>query len=171
MEFRSAHHQLPFQFELDDCNGLMHLLIQLQVLRVIVLSVFNGKNIAVGIGISIHGKGGERNEIDAVAFLQGREIGITQGEADDIADAGIIARSSTHPQHIMIAPLDVPAVVAAHLVEDDMRTRTTVVDIAQDMQLVDGKALDDIGDGNDESSARPVEMMVSTMTLTYAVLS
>ena len=25
MEFRSAHHQLPFQFELDDCNGLMHL--------------------------------------------------------------------------------------------------------------------------------------------------
>ena len=50
----------------------------------------------------------------------------------------------------MIAPLDVPAVVAAHLVENDMRTRTTVVDIAQDMQLVDGEALDDIGDGNDE---------------------
>ena len=77
IEFRPFFNQLSLQLELDDGNGLMHLLIQLQVLRVVVLSIFNGKNIAVGIRVSIHGKGGERNEIDAVAFLQDIEIAVS----------------------------------------------------------------------------------------------
>ena len=35
-------------------------------------------------------------------------------------------------------------------IHDDVCPRASVVDVAQDMQLVDGEALDDVADGNDE---------------------
>ena len=50
----------------------------------------------------------------------------------------------------MIAPLDVPRVILSQRVHDLMGTRSSVVDIAQDMQLVDGQALDNVADGDDE---------------------
>ena len=40
--------------------------------------------------------------------------------------------------------------VVLHLVEDDVRPRSTVVDVAEDMEGVDGKTLYHIGDGDDE---------------------
>lgn len=50
----------------------------------------------------------------------------------------------------MITPLDVPTVVAAHLVQDDVGSWTSIVDIAQNMELVDSQALDDVGYSDDE---------------------
>ena len=40
--------------------------------------------------------------------------------------------------------------VLAQRVHDDVRTGAAVVDVAQDVQLVDGQALDDVRDGHDE---------------------
>ena len=45
--------------------------------------------------------------------------------------------------------------IAAHLVEDDMCSWTTVVDVAQDMELVDGESLDDVSDGYNEVVGTP----------------
>ena len=36
-----------------------------------------------------------------------------------------------------------------------MGARATVIDVAQDMQLVDGQALDDVADGHDEVVCPP----------------
>ena len=47
----------------------------------------------------------------------------------------------------MVAPLDVPFAQGVH---DDVWPRTSVVDIPKYMQAVDGKALYDVADGNDE---------------------
>ena len=40
--------------------------------------------------------------------------------------------------------------VAAHLVQDDVGSWTSIVDIAQNMELVDSQALDDVGYSDDE---------------------
>ena len=46
--------KLALQFELDDGDGLMHFHIQIQILAVVILSVFDGKNAAVRILSLIH---------------------------------------------------------------------------------------------------------------------
>ena len=40
--------------------------------------------------------------------------------------------------------------VLAQGVHDDVGSRSSVIDVAQDMQLVDGQTLDDVADGHDE---------------------
>ena len=40
--------------------------------------------------------------------------------------------------------------VAAHLVHNDVGSRTSIIDVAQNMELVDGEALDDVGYGDNE---------------------
>ncbi len=45
--------------------------------------------------------------------------------------------------------------VGLHRVEDEVRSRTTVVDVAEDMQLVDGQAVDHVADGDDEVVGAP----------------
>lgn len=51
-------------------------------------------------------------------------------------------------------PRDVP-VVAVEEIHDAVGTRTTVVDVAEDMELVDSETLDDIGDRHDEVVGTP----------------
>ena len=46
----------------------------------------------------------------------------------------------------MIAPLYVPTVILSKAVEDDVCTGTTIEDVTKNMQLVDNKTLNDIGD-------------------------
>lgn len=58
--------------------------------------------------------------------------------------------ASAHPQHIVIAPLNVPAVVAAESVHNDVGSGTTVVDITKNMQLVDNQSLNDIAYSNNK---------------------
>ena len=74
------------------------------------------------VAIHIECKGGQRNKVDAV-LLDGAEVGIAQTKAQHVADTGIVAGSSTHPQHIVVAPLDVPRVVLAQGVHDFMGGR------------------------------------------------
>ena len=50
----------------------------------------------------------------------------------------------------MISPLDVEIVIIAKRVHDDMRSRTTVVDIPHDMQGVNRQPLDKVTHGDDE---------------------
>ena len=50
----------------------------------------------------------------------------------------------------MVAPLDVDVVEVAERVHDEVCARTAVVDIAEDVQAVDGQALDEIAEGDDE---------------------
>ena len=66
----------------------------------------------------------------------------------------------------MVAPRDIPVVIVLEHVHDLVRTGTTVIDVTENMKLVDGEALDDICNSDDDASARPVLMIVSMMTLT-----
>ena len=100
--------------------------------------------------VSLHSKCGERYEVDSIAVFECCHIAVTQCYADNITDTGIIACGCSHPEYVVVAPLYVPTVVIAECVHDDMGARSTVVDIAKDMQLVDNKPLDDVADSYDK---------------------
>ena len=54
------------------------------------------------------------------------------------------ARRRAHPKHIVIAPLDINRMIGHHLVHDDMRPRTSVIDITHDMKMIDRQALNQL---------------------------
>ena len=104
------------------------------------------------VGIRVHGKGGQRQEVDAVALLECCQVGEAQGEAQDDGDAGILTGCRTHPKGVMIAPLQVEIVAREQVIHDDMRPWPAVEDVAKDVQLVDAQLVDDVTDSDDEVS-------------------
>jgi len=151
LPLRTAAEDGGLLLELNHGDGLVHLgREQLGFLVHLIARQQLGHELLAGIIlISLEGEGGQRHEVDAV-LLDGGEVGITQRETQHIADTGIIASRSAHPQDVVIAPLDIPRVILAQGVHDDVGTRTAIVDVAKDMQLVDGQTLDDVTDGADE---------------------
>ena len=148
-----ALHDLPLYLELYHGDGLMHLRCQPGGFLVYVggSTARGGLELLAGvIGISLHGEGGQWHEVDAIAVLQGGEVGVAQTHPDYVADACVVACGRAHPQDVVVAPLDVPTVVVTQRVHDDVRTGASVVDVAQDVQLVDGQPLYHLGYGHDE---------------------
>ncbi len=138
--------------ELDDGDGLVHLGGEQACLLVELLTVvkYLGDELLAGVvAVGLEGEGGQGHEVDAV-LLDGGEVGIAQTDAEHVADAGVVAGGGTHPEDVVIAPLDVPRVILAQGVHDLMGARAAVVDVAEDMELVDGQALDHVADGHDE---------------------
>ena len=50
----------------------------------------------------------------------------------------------------MVTPLDIEVMVVAKCVHDDVGTRSTVVDVTDDVQQIDCQALDQVTHGDDE---------------------
>ena len=144
--------EFSFQFPLYHADGLVHAGIEKFVLLVegIFLGYLRHEFNAGIVAIDIHGKRGQLDEIDAVAILEGFHVGIAQGDTDDVAHAGIVAGGSAHPQNVVIAPSNVPSVVVHQRVHHDVGARTTVVDIAQNVELIDAESLNHTTEGNDE---------------------
>ena len=55
----------------------------------------------------------------------------------------------------MVTPLDVDIVVGQELVHDELGTRTSVEDVPDDMQAVNGQTLDRLADCDDEVVGLP----------------
>ena len=142
---------LGLGLKLQHSDGLVHLGGKLLVLLVHAVAWQQlGQELRAGIvAIHVECKGGQGHQVNAV-LLDSRKVGITQAQAQHVADTGIVTSRGTHPQHIVVAPLDIPRVVLAQGVHDDVGTRTTIVDVAQNMQLVDCEALDNVTDGADK---------------------
>ena len=145
---------LSLHLELYHSNSLVHLGGKALGLLVVDVAASSAclwhKGCTRIVGIMLHGKGGQRDEVDAVALFQCGEIGIAQRQTDDIADADGIACTGTHPEHVVVAPLQVPMLIAAQQVQNEVCTGATVIDIAQHMEQVDDETLNHVGDGNDE---------------------
>ena len=151
--FGVGHIERLLEFELDDGNGLVHLRHEANLFLVgVFAAVFKSRleDFARVIGIGLHGKGGQGHHVDAISFLQCLRIGIAQAEAQNAGDATEVASRCSHPQHVVVAPLDVDVVEVAERVHDEVCARTAVVNVAEDVQAVNGQALDEIAEGDDE---------------------
>ena len=152
-ELRPSPDDLPLELVLDDGDGLVHLRDEAHRLLVVrgLIGVQRGDEELAGVvGVRLHGEGGEGQQVDAVAVLEGRQVAVPQAHPHDVGDAPEAARGRPHPEDVVVAPLDVEVVVSAQGVHDDVRPRSPVVDVPDDVQLVDGEPLDEVADGNDE---------------------
>ena len=123
---------LSFFLKLNDGDGFVHLRCQtlIFVFHRVAFQQFWHEFLAGVVAIDFHCKGCQRYEIDTVCLLDGRQIGIAQRQSQHVTDTGIITCTGTHPQHVVIAPLNIPGVVLAHRIEDDMCPLSAIVDVA-----------------------------------------
>ena len=85
------------------------------------------------VGVDARGKCRERAQADAVAALQYVGIAVAETVADDRCDADLAAECRAHPEHIVVAPLDINGRMLHEEVEDAVRAIAAVVEIADDV--------------------------------------
>ena len=152
-EFRAAVDDFCLLLKLNHGNCLVHhrtqsegFLIHVQV----PAQRIHLEQLAWVILIHLHGEGGKWKEVDAVAILQGWQIAISQGDAKHIADACSVACCSAKPFDVVVSPYDVEVIVVAQRFHDEMRSRSSVEDVAQQVQAVYGKFLNQLAYLDDE---------------------
>ena len=101
-------------------------------------------------GVGGIGKGDELAQRDAVVVLEDLVIVVAQVVAQHRGDAGGLTGRSTHPQQVVVAPLDVERMVGEQAVHNLGSAAATVEDIAHQVQVVDGQALDERGERLDK---------------------
>ena len=102
------------------------------------------------IRIGIHGKRGKRQQVNAIPVFQCRQISVTHRHTDHIGNTGVITRRCSHPKNVMVSPLDIEVMIIAECIHNDMRSRTTVVNISYDVQGINRQPLDKITHRDDE---------------------
>ena len=147
-----APEDLGLLLELKHADGLVHAGGQAHRLLVYLLTFqqLGHELLARVVAVGLHSERGQRHEIDAVALLERGEVGVAQRQSQHVADAGLVARTGSHPEDVVVAPLYVPRVVLAQRVHDDVGARSAVEDVAQDVELVDGQPLYDVAECYDE---------------------
>ena len=103
----------------------------------------------LGAGVIGGGKPLQPAQADAVAGFQQVDVAIGQRSFQHREDAHRAAGRRPHPDNVMVAPLDIDIMVHKKLVKDAVRPRAAVIKIAQDVQLVNGKVLDDFTEPDD----------------------
>ena len=147
LEVRVAVDDLTLQLEHQDADGLVHHGAPVQHARSV------GAAGGVGVGhpdgkvisaVELLSHTLQMPQIDAVAVFQHPVVVVGQRGLKHRADADGAARRSTHPHHIVVAPLDVHIVVAHEQIQNDIRSGAAVEQVTHDVQLVHRQMLDQL---------------------------
>ena len=150
---------LSLEFELNDGDRFLHAGQQKQFgfihpvdqERVIV---HLGHELRAGVvPVNIESEGNQGDQIDPIPVFQGFHVVVAERDADDIGDTGQAAGRGAHPDDIVIPPLDIDRMVVEQFIEDDMGSRPPIVNIADDVQMGDGEALNQLGEGDGQLGA------------------
>ena len=145
---------LTFQLEEDDGDGLVHpcgeQLILLADAHCVIAGELDLEAGGVAVFIDLVGKDGEGTQRDTVAGLDDLQIVVMERVGKHRGYQCAAAAGSTHPENVMVAPLDVHAVVIHQRVHHDIGAGTAVENIAHQMQVIHGKTLDHAADGDDD---------------------
>ena len=93
-------------------------------------------------GIGGVGEGDEFAQGDAVVVLENLIVVVAQVVAQHRGDAGGLAGCGAHPQQVVVAPLDIERMIGEQTVHNLGRAATAVKNVADQVQVVDGEALD-----------------------------
>ena len=150
-----AQQLLALQLEEDDGDRLVHPggeeLVLLTVLVGVGAGELDSKAVNVAVLIYLVGKDGQGAQGDAVACLNHFQVVVVDGVGQHGGHQGAGAGGGAHPENVVVAPLDVHAVVVQQRVHDDVSPGTAVKDIAYNVHVVHGHALDDGGDRFDKA--------------------
>ena len=90
-------------------------------------------------------------QIDAVAILQHPVVVVGKRSFKYGANADGTAGGSTHPYHVMVAPLDIHVMVAHQQIQNNVRAGAAVKQVAHDMQLIHRQMLDQLAQPHDKA--------------------
>ena len=103
------------------------------------------------MGIGLFRKQHQVSHTDAVSVFQDLVVAIFDIVVDANEDAGRVARRGSHPQNVVIAPLNIELVLVAHQqVHDQVRVLAPVENIAQNVQAVHKQPLCQSTERHDE---------------------
>ena len=111
----------------------MHTLLKRQRNICFLLRRLNCKPRRVIVTVSLQRKGHKGQHVDTVSVLQDIQIAIPQAEADHCSDTRLLSGSSPHPEHVVIAPLDIQRMIIHQTVNDPVRLRSPVKNISNNM--------------------------------------
>ena len=94
-------------------------------------------------GISGVGEGDKLAQRDAIVVLENLVVVVAQVVAQHRGDAGGLAGSGAHPQQVVVAPLNIERMIGEQAVHNLGSAAATVEDVAHQVQVVDGEALDE----------------------------
>ena len=126
---------LPLQLKLYDSHRLVHLRHELGGARQarVVLEVFRLKDGARVVAVGLHGEVRQRQQVDAVTFLQRLDVRIANRYAQHCGDEREVACHRAHPLDVVVAPLDVVLAHPRERIHDLARPGSAVEDVAHDM--------------------------------------
>ena len=124
---------LGLHLELENGDGLVHHRGETRILLIEFLATASGpwhELRARVIAIGLHGEGGQGHQVNTVCLLKGSKVSIAQTETDNVADTCVVSCTGTHPENVVVTPLDIPVLVLPQQVENEMSTRSAVVYIS-----------------------------------------
>ena len=152
-ERRVVVDELALHLELDDRHGLLDLHVHLELGGRKVGVALEPEGDAGVVGVGGRRERGERKDVDAVGVFQDGQVAVARAVAHHVRDAAALPERRAHPHDVVVAPLDVDRVVIHERVHDGVRRGAAVVDVADDVELVHGEALDHRGQRLDERDA------------------
>ena len=154
LEIRVAVDDLTFQFEHEDGDGLVHH--SAAVKHPLRIGAAGGvrvghpnRKIIFAVELLRHAL--QVPQVDAVAILQHPVVVVGKRGLKYGADADRTSGGSTHPYHVMVAPLDIYIVMTHQQIQNNVRAGTAVKQIAHDMQLIHRQMLDQLAQAHDKA--------------------
>ncbi len=136
--------QLALQLELDHGDGFLHLRHQADFLpgKGAVFRHFRNERFTGVLPVRFDSERRQRQQADAVAVFQRLHVAVTQASPDDIGDAGVAAGGRSHPQNVMISPLDVDLPMFHQRIQNLVRSRSPVINVTDHVQPGNRQTLD-----------------------------
>ena len=155
LEFGMLLCQLPLHLKLYDGDGLVHLDVQFSFAGTACIGPFERETGAGVVPVHVQGKCGQRQQVNPIPLLQDIQVAVSCADTDHIGNTPLLPCRRAHPEHIVVSPLDVQGMVGHQLVHDDVGSRSPVVNIPQDMEMVHNQPLDQFTEGHDEFLCPP----------------
>ena len=134
--------QRRLNLELDDGHGRLDLHVHLKLGRRQVGVALQAEGRARVVAIRVKGEACQRQDVDAIGVFQDGQVAIAGAVAHHVRDAAALPERRAHPHDVVVAPLDVDLALRLQRLHDDVGMRAAVIDVADDVQLADGQALD-----------------------------
>eukprot|EP00906_Rhabdomonas_costata_P005122 RCo007680 len=143
---------LSLELGLNNRNSLVHLPDELPLLRGegLIRGRLGDKVLARVRLVGLLGKGDQGQHADSVALLEGLHVGVPQRHPDVVRNAHVRASRGTHPNDVVVSPLNIHRVVLAQGIQDDLCAWASVPNVPNDVQLGHGQALAQVGHGADK---------------------
>ena len=155
VKLRMPRDDLPFKLLLDDRDRLSQLCDTLDVAQADGPRLQHLRRKRARVAIGFLREGGERPEADPIAVFQHIDVRVGKRHVQDVRDARLASSGRGHPEHIVVAPLDIHRMVPHQKIHDLIRARPAVENIPNHMEMIDRKALDEGGERDDKRIRAP----------------